>query len=881
MSGTDDPPPPSPSNSFWGPYLSERQWGTVREDYSSNGDAWNYLSHDHARSRAYRWGEDGLAGISDEEQRLCFSIALWNGKDPILKERLFGLTNGEGNHGEDVKEYYFYLDAAPDHSYLKMLYKYPQAAYPYEQLLQQNAARGLRDNEYELIDTGIFDENRYWDIFVEYFKAAPDDILVQITVHNRGPEEANLQVLPQLWFRNTWSWGEPATKPQISAPAGGSLLAQHPELGDYYFYTEGDAELLFCENDTNVARLYGASPQGYYKDGFHEHLVGGNRLAVNPLLRGTKACVHLKARVQGGQSATFRLRLAHVENTNPFAGFDQITAARKSECDAFYDSLQVILENQEDARLVQRQAFAGMIWNKQYYGYDVRRWLAGDPNSPPPPAARQSGRNAEWQTLNSGAVFSMPDKWEYPWFASWDLAFHAVIFALIDSEFAKQQLVELLHVWYLHPNGQLPAYEWNFSDANPPVHGWAAWRVFEIDRKFRRQHKPDDPGDILFLERIFQKLLLNFTWWVNQKDLHGRDLFQGGFLGLDNIGVFNRDELLPDGGYLSQSDGTSWMAMYTLSMMRIAIELAQHDIVYDDMATKFFEHFLYIAGAMADMGGGGVGLWNEEDGFYYDVLNMPDGQAVPMRVRSMVGLIPLFAVETLDPELLEKVPAFKSRMEWFLAYRPDLAQLVSRWFVPGKGERKLLSLLRGHRMKALLRRMLDPNEFLSDYGVRSVSRYHLEHPFVYASDGCSLTLDYEPSESRSRLFGGNSNWRGPIWFPTNFLIIESLQKFYYYYGDDFKIECPTGSGVFLTIDQVAEELSRRLTSIFLKKSDGSRQVNALYPRFQADEHFRDYVPFYEYFDGDTARGAGASHQTGWTGIIAKLLQPRADYDPKA
>jgi len=848
----------------------------VREDYSANGDAWNYFPHDHARSRAYRWGEDGLAGISDEEQRLCFALALWNGQDSILKERLFGLTNGEGNHGEDVKEYYYYLDAAPDHSYLKMLYKYPQAAYPYEQLVGENGRRGLEDNEFELIDTGVFDENRYWDVFIEYFKATPDDILIQVTVHNRGPEAATLHLLPQLWFRNTWSWNPPMTKPQISA-RGSTMVAEHLELGTYYLYVEENAELLFCENETNAVRLYGAGSHGYYKDAFHEYLVQGNRSAVNPLERGSKACAHLTTRVDAGVSATFRLRLSSAENPAPFTGFDELATTRKRQCDEFYAGIQSGLEH-EDARLVQRQAFAGMIWNKQYYEYDVRRWLDGDSNSPAPPAERQYGRNAEWKHVDCGTIFSMPDKWEYPWFASWDLAFHAVTFSLIDPPFAKHQLIELLHVWYLHPNGELPAYEWSFSDANPPVHAWAAGRVFEIDRKQRRKQKPDDPGDLVFLEKVFQKLLLNFTWWVNQKDFHGRDLFQGGFLGLDNIGVFNRDQILPNGAYLSQSDGTSWMAMFTLNLMRIALELAQHNPAYDDMATKFFEHFLYIAAAMADMGGRGVGLWSEEDGFYYDVLNLSNGQTIPLRDRSMVGLIPLFAVESLNPELLAKVPGFTRRMEWFLNYRPDLARLVSRWAVPGKGKRTLLSLLRGHRMKALLRRMLDPNEFLSDYGVRSVSRYHLQHPYTFWADGHELSVDYEPAESRSRLFGGNSNWRGPIWFPMNFLIIESLQKFHYYYGDDFKIECPTGSGTFITIDQVAAELTRRLSQIFLKNSNGERQVNALYPFFQKDENFRDYVPFYEYFDGDNARGAGASHQTGWTGIIAKLLEPRAGYE---
>jgi hypothetical protein len=695
---------------------------------------------------------------------------------------------------------------------------------------------------------------------------------VQITVHNRGPEPAELHVVPQLWFRNTWSWGTPVAKPEISA-RGPVVVAEHPELGAYFLYVDGAADLLFCENETNVARLYGTQANGYYKDAFHEYLVQGNRSAVNPGQRGSKACAHFTGKVETGASARFRLRLSHGEQADPFTGFDQIAADRFRACDEFYARIQAGMD-EPDARLVQRQAFAGMIWNKQYYEYDIRRWLQGDPNSPPPPAGREASRNADWPHVDCGAVFSMPDKWEYPWFASWDLAFHSVTFSLIDPEFAKHQLLELLHVWFLHPNGQLPAYEWNFSDANPPVHGWAAWRVFEIDRKQRRRQNPEDAGDLGFLERIFQKLLLNFTWWVNQKDLHGRDLFQGGFLGLDNIGVFNRDQALPNGAYLSQSDGTSWMAMYTLCMMRIALELAQHNGAYDDMATKFFEHFLYIAAAMADMGGRGVGLWNEEENFYFDVLNLSNGQTIPLRIRSLVGLIPLFAVETLDPELLEKVPGFNRRMEWFLNNRPDLARLVSHWAVPGTGERRLLSLLRGHRMKALLAKMLDPKEFLSDFGVRSLSRYHLQSPYVFNAGGHQLSVDYDPSESRSRLFGGNSNWRGPIWFPTNFLILEALQKFHYYYGDDFKIECPTGSGTFLTIEQVAAELTQRLTRIFLKNSEGERQVNALHPRIQKDEHFRDYVPFYEYFDGDTARGAGASHQTGWTGIIAKLLMPR-------
>jgi len=863
---------------LWGPYLSERQWGTVREDYSPNGDAWNYFPHDHARSRAYRWGEDGLAGISDETQTLCFALALWNGRDPILKERLFGLTNSEGNHGEDVKEYYYYLDATPPHSYLKMLYKYPQAEYPYLGLVEENRRRGLADNEYELIDTGIFDGDRYWDVLVEYAKAAGDDILIQITAQNRGPESARIYVLPQLWFRNTWSWSSSATKPRINVHGSRAIVAQHPTLGTYYLNVDGDASKLFCDNETNISRLYGQHANGYFKDAFHDFIVHNNQAAVNPSQCGTKAGVLFSSSVGPGQEARFRLRLSAAQNPSPFEGFEDVLSERRQEADSFYQKLQKGQAN-EDARLVQRQAFAGMIWSKQHYGYDVRLWLQGDEVYPPPPAARRAGRNCDWAHLDGNGIFSMPDKWEYPWFAAWDLAFHTIAFALIDAEFAKQQLVRLGHVWYLHPNGQIPAYEWNFGDTNPPVQAWAAWRVFQIDRKQRRIQNPDDPGDLLFLEQVFQKLLLNFTWWVNKKDVHGRNLFQGGFLGLDNIGCFNRDRPLPDGGYLSQSDGTSWMAMYALNLLRIALELAQHNHAYEDMATKFFEHFLYIAQAMTDMGGKGIGLWDEKDGFYYDVLNLPDGETVPLKVRSMVGLMPLFAVETLEPELLANVPQFTQRMEWFLKYRPEMANLVSRWSVPGMGERRLLSLLRGHRMKSLLKRMLDPAEFLSDYGVRSVSRFHCEHPFSHWSAllGKVLSVDYEPSESRSRLFGGNSNWRGPIWFPVNFLIIESLQKFHCYYGDDFKIECPTGSGRYVTIDQVAELITQRLASIFLKNASGVRQVNALYPKFQRDPNFVDYIPFHEYFDGDTGRGVGASHQTGWTGLIAKLLQPRAGY----
>jgi hypothetical protein len=865
------------SMTLWGPYLSERQWGTVREDYSADGNAWEYFPHDVARSRAYRWGEDGLAGICDEEQTLCFALALWNGRDPILKERLFGLTNREGNHGEDVKECYYYLDATPTHSYLKMLYKYPQAAYPYNQLVEENQRRGLSDREFELTDTGVFEQDRYWDVFVEYAKASADDILIRITVCNRGSDNARIHVLPQLWFRNTWSWNASPRKPEIKAN-GSALLAQHQTLGSYWLHMDGSPAKLFCENETNVVRLYGLPEKGYFKDAFHEHIVNKNYAAVNPAQEGTKAGLLFVADIGGGGQAQFRLRLSAAQQQSPFVGFEGVFLQRRKEADDFYAGIQEGLVD-EDARLVQRQAFAGMIWSKQFYSYSIREWLAGDPAFPRPPAERLTGRNSEWIHFGDSSIFSMPDKWEYPWFAAWDLAFHAVTLSLLDAEFAKQQLLRLGHSWYMHPNGQIPAYEWNFGDTNPPVHAWAVWRVFQIDRKKRRAQNQKDSGDLVFLERAFLKLLLNFTWWVNRKDKHGRNLFQGGFLGLDNIGSFDRDLVLPDGAYLSQSDGTAWMAMYSLNLMRIALELAQHDPAFEHVATKFFEHFLYIAQAMTAMGEKAVGLWDEQDGFYYDVLNLADGEAIPLRVRSMVGLIPLFAVETLEPKLLAKVPNFQRRMDWFLEHRPDMASLVSRWSVPGSGERRLLSLLRGHRMKALLKRMLDPGEFLSDYGVRALSRYHREHPFSYWSPvlGELLSVDYEPAESRSRLFGGNSNWRGPVWFPANFLIIESLQKFHHYYGDDFKIECPTGSGQFRTIDQVAEELARRLASIFLMDQAGARPVNALYPKFQQDPNFRDYILFYEYFDGEIGRGVGASHQTGWTGIIAKLLQPRYGY----
>jgi hypothetical protein len=859
----------------WGPYLSERQWGTVREDYSDNGDAWEYLSHDHARSRAYRWGEDGIAGISDDQQRLCLGLALWNGQDAILKERLFGLTNNQANHGEDVKERYYYLDATPTHSYLKMLYKYPHGEFPYAQLADESRRRGKHHPEFELIDTGVFDENRYFDVFVEYAKASPEDILMQVTVCNRGPEEALVHILPQLWYRNTWSWGGGDSKPALWATSDNSVLARHPSLGDYTLSADRPRSLLFCDNETNSQRLWGvpSAVGSHPKDAFHEYIVHGHSAAVNTERTGTKCAAHFILSVPAGGEERVRIRLARNPENSPFETFDAILQARRREADEFYAELQCDLPC-EDERQVQRQAFAGMIWSKQFFCYDVQRWLNGDPGHPQPPMERRYGRNHMWAHLNNADVISMPDKWEYPWYAAWDLAFHAIPFALIDSEFAKQQLVLITRERYMHPNGQLPAYEWAFGDVNPPVHAWATWRVFQIDRKQRRRSDPNDAGDLAFLERVFHKLMLNFTWWINRKDDGGKNIFQGGFLGLDNIGVFDRSSPLPTGGCINQSDGTSWMAMYCLNLMRIALELAQHNHVYEDIATKFFEHFLDIAKAMTNIGGKSIGLWDDEDGFYYDVLNLPNGAMIPLKVRSMVGLIPLFAVETLEPALLDKLPEFTARMEWYLNQRPDLASLVSRWHEPGQGHRRLLSLLRGSRMKKLLRRMLDESEFLSEFGVRALSRYHRSHPYSFGWDGKVTTVDYQPAESQSELFGGNSNWRGPIWFPLNFLLIESLQKFHHYYGDDFKIECPANSGCFMTINDVAIELRRRLTRLFLVDPTGRRPVLGDNQRLQNDPHFRDYPLFHEYFHGDTGCGLGASHQTGWTGLVAKLLHPR-------
>ena len=861
---------------FFGPYLSERQWGTVREDYSPGGTAWDYFPHDDARSRAYRWGEDGIAGVSDDRCRLCLSLALWNGQDPILKERLFGLSNAEGNHGEDVKELYYYLDATPTHSYLKMLYKYPQRAFPYDQLVQENARRKAVSGqpEFELLDTGIFDDDRYFDVFVEYAKAGPEDILMRVTVHNRGPEDAAVHLLPQLWFRNTWSWNLNSTKPEISLTNRDVVIENHPELGSYNLYSDGNPETLFCDNETNVRR-HGGQPDaaGYFKNAFHEYIVHGNQAAVNPQYSGTKIGVLHKLTIPAGGSKQIRLRLAKPDTREPFVDFDSIFAQRIQEADEFYAGLQNGIAT-EDERNVQRQAFAGMIWSKQFYCYDVREWIKGDSAQPPPPPERKHGRNFEWLHLNNADIISMPDKWEYPWFAAWDLVFHCIPLALVDAEFAKAQLVLLTREWYMHPNGQLPAYEWAFGDVNPPVHAWATFRVFQMDRKQRRETNPNDKGDLAFLERVFHKLMLNFTWWVNRKDAQDRNIFQGGFLGLDNIGVFDRSLPLPSGGFINQADGTSWMAMYCLNLLHISLELARHNQVYEDIATKFFEHFLNIAAAINGVEDSALGLWDNEDEFYYDHLCLADGCNLPVKVRSMVGLIPLFAVEVLDPALLKELPGFTSRMECYLNARPDLAKLVSRWQEGGTGERHLLSLLRGHRMKCLLCRMLDETEFLGDYGVRALSKVHEEKPYRLECGGLTHEVKYWPAESLTGLFGGNSNWRGPVWMPVNYLLIESLQKFHHYYGDDFKVECPTGSGNFMTLNDVANELSQRLSRLFLKGRDGQRPVLKYHPKLATDPHFKDYVLFHEYFHGDTGRGVGASHQTGWTGLVAKLLQPR-------
>ena len=860
----------------WGPYLSERAWGTVREDYSPNGTAWDSFPHDHARSRAYRWNEDGLGGICNNHQDLCFALALWNGNDPILKERLFGLTGSEGNHGEDVKEYYFYLDSTPTHSYMKFLYKYPQRAYPYNELVSVNARRGKQEPEFELLDTGVFDEDRYFDVQVEYAKANVDDIAIRITVTNRGSDAAFLQVLPTLWFRNTWSWAGDEEIPEIrvasniSGQAG--LLAKKAQFDAYRLSFEGSPDLLFTENETNYERLYGSSNRSFTKDGINDAVVNGRLEAVNPGNRGSKAAARYRLDLQGGQSAMLRLRLTQGDGlADPFDGFDVIFKMRVAEADNYYETIIPTGLN-DDERNVMRQSLAGLLWSKQFYHYVIKDWLDGDPKQPPPSPARYTGRNSRWTHLYNADVLSMPDKWEYPWFAAWDLAFHCIGLSIVDADFAKSQLSLMLREWYMHPNGQLPAYEWAFGDVNPPVHAWAVWRVYRIEERRRGS------GDLKFLESAFHKLLLNFTWWVNQKDADGLNVFEGGFLGLDNIGVFDRSSPLPVAGLIEQSDGTSWMAMYTLNMLTIASELARYNGAYEDVASKFWEHFLYIAHAMTHVCGDGKGLWDSEDGFFYDVLYSKSGDWERMKVRSLVGLTPLFAVDTLESADLDRMPDFTRRLNWFVKNRPDLTSNIAHMH-GGQNDRLLLSIIDEERLRGILRLMLDENEFLSPYGIRALSRRHLESPYIKHAGGMEYRVDYEPAESTSALFGGNSNWRGPIWFPMNYLIIESLQKYHFFYGDSFKVECPTGSGTWLTLAEVAELLSNRLSKIFLKDKDGRRPVYQRMEKFQSDPHWNDLLLFFEYFHGDNGSGVGASHQTGWTGLVAKLLQQSGTSSP--
>jgi hypothetical protein len=855
----------------WGPYVSERAWGTVREDYSANGEPWEYFPHDHARSRAYRWSEDGLAGICDRHQRLCFALALWNGRDPILKERLFGLNGEEGNHGEDVKEYYFYLDSTPTHSYMRYLYKYPQAEYPYEKLVAENGRRSKTEPEFELIDTGVFVEDRYFDVFVEYAKADWDDICIRITVANRGPQAAEIHLLPTLWFRNTWSWaGKP--KPTLAFDkATGTILARESEIGDYRFYYADGGTQLFTENETNNERLFSTkNPSAHVKDAFHRYVINGEATAVNPELKGTKAAVQYKFTVPAGEEVSIKLRLSKDKpgtiSSNALAEeFESTFAARKSEADAFYSSI-IPATADDDTRNVMRQAFAGLLWTKQYYHYVVRDWLIGDPAEPAPPKERKNGRNHAWGHIYNADIISMPDKWEYPWYAAWDLAFHCVSLAMIDPNYAKEQLVLILREWYMHPNGQIPAYEWAFGDVNPPVHAWATYQVYLIDKA-----KNGGVGDTQFLERVFHKLLLNFTWWVNRKDPEGLNVFQGGFLGLDNIGVFDRSSILPTGGHIEQSDGTSWMAMYSLDMLAIALELAAGDATYQDVASKFWEHFIYIARAMNHLGDDGLCLWSEQDGFFYDVLHLPDGSHVPLRVRSMVGLIPLCAVQIMEPELLDSMPGFKMRLEWFIENRKDLTEHMACMETAGHKERRLFSITDREQLQRILAVMLDEKEFLSQHGVRALSRYHKAHPYMLDVAGVNHQVDYEPGESTTGLFGGNSNWRGPVWFPANFLLIQALRRFYEYYHESFRVECPTGSGRMMNLDEVADEISRRLVSTFQRDSQGRRAVFGANEKFQSDPHWRDYVPFHEYFHADTGAGVGASHQTGWTALVTKMI----------
>ena len=851
----------------WGPYLSERQWGTVREDYSQDGNAWDYFSHDQARSRAYRWGEDGLAGVSDDKQRLCFALALWNGRDPILKERLFGLTNSEGNHGEDVKEYYFYIDSTPTHSYMKYLYKYPQQEYPYRELVEKNRKRSREDLEYELLDTGVFEQNRYFDVFVEYAKADPEDLLIRISVHNRGPEEATLQLLPTLWFRNTWSWGKGATRPSLRQVQDGVVLASHPELGESTLCCEGKPELLFTENDSNASRLWGRENESaYVKDAFHEYVVSGKRNAVNPTRTGTKAAALYRLPVPAGGSKVVRLRLSAKPPSEPFASFEKSFASRLADADEFYARITP-RKLGEDERRVHRQALAGMLWSKQYYYFDLDRWLIEHESHPLVGDVHRNMRNTEWFHMLNNDIISMPDKWEYPWYAAWDLAFHTVALSLVDFDFAKDQLLLMLRTLYSHPNGQIPAYEWNFSDVNPPVHAWATLFLYNIEQELGR-------ADVRFLERSFQGLMLNFSWWLNRKDPEGKNVFAGGFLGLDNIGVFDRSATLPTGGHLEQADGTAWMAFYCQTMLEIALILTEHDPVYEDIAFRFLEHFLWITYAMDRTGAHQDDMWDQQDGFFYDLLRLPNGDSMRLKVRSMVGLLPLCAATVIEPTgILARHPRLRELMEVFKRRHPELLAHIApadEKFV-GYGGRLLLAVCNKDKLQRILARMLDENEFLGPCGIRSLSRYHLEHPFTFDLQGQEYRVQYLPAESNTGMFGGNSNWRGPVWMPVNGLLIRALLNLYQFYGDDFKVECPTGSGKRMTLYEVAQELTRRLTSVFLRGANGQRPVYGGTRKFQEDPHWRDYILFYEYFHGDNGAGLGASHQTGWTGIIARLM----------
>ena len=850
----------------WGPYLSERQWGTVREDYSEDGNAWNFFTHDQARSRTYRWGEDGLAGISDDQQQLCFALALWNGRDPFLKERLFGLTNSEGNHGEDVKEYYFYLDSTPTHSYMKYLYKYPQQEFPYRDLLETNRRRSRQEMEYELLDTGAFDGDRYFDVFVEYAKADPEDILVRITVYNRGPETAELHLLPTLWFRNTWSWDGNAAKPTLRQVGDRAVLASHQRLGGRTLSCEGNPELLFTENESNASRLSGqANSSPYVKDAFHAYVISGVREAVNRAKTGTKAAAHYRIEVPAGGSKAVRLRLSEKPPAQPFDQFDAILAARLADADEFYTRIAPHSLN-EDERRVHRQALAGMLWGKQYYYFDLDRWLEEHKAHPMVGASNRTTRNMEWFHMLNSDVISMPDKWEYPWYAAWDLAFHTIALSMVDFDFAKEQLLLMLRTLYSHPSGQIPAYEWNFSDVNPPVHAWATLFLYNMERDLGRP-------DIRFLERSFQSLMLNFNWWVNRKDPEGRNVFAGGFLGLDNIGVFDRSAPLPQGGHLDQADGTAWMAIYCQNMFDIALALSEYDSVYQDIAYRFLEHFVWITYAMDRIGDQHNQMWDPEDGFFYDVLRLPNGEAMRLKVRSMVGLLPLCAATVFEPGVVARHPRMAELVELFRKRHPDVVEHIAPAdgkFV-GYANRRLLSVCNKEKLERILVYLLDENEFFGPYGIRSVSRYHLEHPFVFHLGGQEYKVQYLPAESDTGMFGGNSNWRGPVWMPVNLLLVRSLLNLYQFYGNDFKAECPKGSGKYLTLFEIAKEISRRIASIFTRDADGKRPVYGGTSKFQEDPHWKDHILFYEYFHGDNGAGLGASHQTGWTGLIARGL----------